>query len=132
MVVDSSALLAVFFGEPGARELEARLLAEPQPRISAGSLLEAAIVVEARKGQSGGKELDLFLQRLNVVTEVVDAEQVVTARAGFRKYGKGRHEAGLNYGDCFAYALAVTLDEPLLFKGNDFARTDVRNAQDEH
>jgi ribonuclease VapC len=62
----------------------------------------------------------------------VDAEQVVTARAGFRKYGKGRHEAGLNYGDCFAYALAVTLDEPLLFKGNDFARTDVRNAQDEH
>jgi ribonuclease VapC len=132
MVVDSLALLAVFFGEPGAQELEARLLAEPQPRISAGSLLEAAIVVEARKGQSGGKELDLFLQRLNVVTEVVDAEQVVTARAGFRKYGKGRHEAGLNYGDCFAYALAVTLDEPLLFKGSDFARTDVRNALDEH
>jgi ribonuclease VapC len=128
MVVDTSALLAVFFGESGSQGLEARLLAEPQPRISAGSLLEAAIVVEARKGLAGARELDQFLQRLNVVTQAVDAEQIVTARVGFRKYGKGRHEAGLNYGDCFAYGLAVTLDEPLLFKGDGFARTDVRNA----
>ena len=128
MVVDTSALLAIFFGESDSQGLQARLLAEPQPRISAGSLLEAAIVVEARKGPTGSRELDQFLQRLNVVTEAVDAEQIVAARTGFRKYGKGRHEAGLNHGDCFAYGLAVTLDEPLLFKGEDFAKTDVRNA----
>ena len=128
MVVDTSALLAVFFGEPDSEGLEARLLAEPQPRISAGSLLEAAIVVEARKGSAGARELDQFLQRLNVVTHAVDAEQIVTARTGFRKYCKGRHAAGWDYGDCFAYCLAVTLDEPLLFKGDDFDRTDVRNA----
>lgn len=128
MVVDTSALLAVFFGESDSPELEVRLLAEPQPRISAGSLLEAAIVVEARKGPSGAREFDHLLQRLNVVTEAVDVEQVVMARAGYRRYGKGRHEAGLNYGDCFAYGLAITRDEPLLFKGEDFAKTDVRNA----
>ena len=128
MVVDTSALLAVFLREPGSEHLEARLVAEPQPLISAGTLLESAIVAEARTGRAGGQQLDRLLQTLGVTTVPVDADQVVAARAGFRKYGKGRHEAGLNFGDCFAYGLAVTLDAPLLFKGSDFAKTDLRNA----
>jgi ribonuclease VapC len=128
MVVDSSALLAVFLREPGAERLESRLVAEPQPVISAGTLLESATVAEARKGPAGGRQLDHLLQTLGVTTVPVDSDQVAAARAGFRKYGKGRHRAGLNFGDCFAYGLAVTLDAPLLFKGTDFAKTDVRNA----
>jgi ribonuclease VapC len=128
MVVDTSALLAVFLREPGSEHLEARLVAEPQLLISAGTLLESAIVAEARMGRAGGQQLDRLLQTLGVTTVPVDADQVAAARAGFRKYGKGRHEAGLNFGDCFAYGLAVTLDAPLLFKGTDFAKTDLRNA----
>jgi ribonuclease VapC len=128
MVVDTSALLAVLFREPGSERITARLAAESQPLISAGSLLESAIVAEARKDTAGGRQLDQLLQTLSVTTVPVDADQVAVARAAFRKYGKGRHEAGLNFGDCFAYALAITLDAPLLFKGTDFAKTDVRNA----
>ena len=128
MVVDTSALLAVFLREPGSEHLEARLVAEPQPLISAGTLLESAIVAEARMGRAGGQQLDRLFQTLGVTTVPVDGDQAAAARAGFRKYGKGRHEAGLNFGDCFAYGLAVTLDAPLLFKGTDFAKTDLRNA----
>ena len=128
MVVDTSALLAVFFRASDAQPIEARLLTEPQPLISAGTWLESAIVVEARKGPAGGRQLDELREALNMRIVAVDAEQVAAARAGFRVYGKGRHEAALNYGDCFAYGLATTLDEPLLFKGVDFAKTDVRRA----
>ena len=95
MVVDTSALLAVFLREPGSEPLEARLVAEPQPLISAGTLLESAIVAEARMGRPGAQQLDRLLQTLGVTTVPVDADQVAAARAGFRKYGKGRHEAGL-------------------------------------
>jgi ribonuclease VapC len=128
MVVDTSALLAVLFREPGSERITARLAAESQPLISAGTLLESAIVAEARKDTAGGRQLDHLLHTLSVTTVPVDADQVAVARAAFRKYGKGRHEAGLNFGDCFAYSLAITLDAPLLFKGTDFAKTDVRNA----
>lgn len=130
MVVDTSALLAVLFREPGSERLESRLLAEAQPLVSAGTVLESAIVAEARKGSAGGRQLDRLLQALGVTTVPVNPDQVAAARAGYRKYGKGRHEAGLNFGDCFAYGLAITLDAPLLFKGTDFAKTDVRNALD--
>lgn len=128
MVVDTSALVAVIFREPDFGPLEARLLAEPQPLMSAGTLLECAIVVEARKGPAGTRQLDEMLRELHFRIVPVDAEQVDAARAGFSRYGKGRHEAGLNYGDCFAYGLAITLDAPLLFKGTDFPKTDVRSA----
>lgn len=128
MVVDTSAVIAVMFREPECERLEARLLAEPQPLMSAGTLLECAIVVEASKGPAGSRQLDDLLRELHVRIVTVDAEQIAAARAGFRRYGKGRHEAGLNYGDCFAYGLAVTLDLPLLFKGTDFSKTDVRRA----
>jgi ribonuclease VapC len=128
MVVDTSALVAVIFREPEYESLEARLLTEPQPLISAGTLLECAIVLDARKGPAGTRQLDELLRELQFRIVPVDAEQVAAAREGFRRYGKGRHEAGLNYGDCFAYGLAITLDAPLLFKGTDLSKTDIRSA----
>ena len=128
MVVDTSALLAVFFQEHDSQVFEARLLAEPQPKMSTGSLLESALVVEVRKGVAGVRELDALTARLNVAAVAVDSEQLIAAREGFRRFGRGRHPAGLNFGDCFAYGLALALDEPLLFKGDDFSKTDVRSA----
>ena len=94
-------------------------------RISAANALETGIVLEARRGEAAGREFDLFLHQAKVEVVPVDAEQVEIARLAWRKYGKGRHPAALNFGDCFAYALARTLGEPLLAKGNDFARTDL-------
>lgn len=128
MVVDTSALLAVYLDEPDSSRFEAALLRAPAAFISAGTLLEAAIVVEARHGKAGAVELDRLLRRLALTTVAVDAEQVEAARLAFRKYGKGRHPAGLNYGDCFAYALAAASVEPLLFKGDDFSKTDIMDA----
>lgn len=125
MVVDTSALLAIYLAEPDSSRFEAAILNTPAVVVSAGTLLETAIVVEARHGKAGAVELDRLLRKLGVGTVAVDAEQVEAARLGFRKYGKGRHPAGLNYGDCFAYALATTSVEPLLFKGDDFSKTDV-------
>lgn len=128
MVVDTSALLAIYSSEPDSDRFETAILNAPTALISAGTLLEAGIVVEARHGKAGALELDTLLKKLGVNTIAVDAEQVDAARLAFRQYGKGRHPAGLNYGDCFAYALAVTSVEPLLFKGEDFSKTDVVNA----
>lgn len=128
MVVDTSALLAIYLSEPDSLRFESAILNASGTTISAGTLLEASIVVEARYGEPGALALDQLLRKLGVTTVAVDAEQAESGRVGFRKYGKGRHPANLNYGDCFAYALAVTMGEPLLFKGDDFARTDVANA----
>jgi ribonuclease VapC len=91
--------------------------------------LETAIVVENRFGESGGRELDLLILRLPIQVASIDREQLEWARIAFRRFGKGRHEAGLNFGDCFAYALAKVSGEPLLFKGQDFSRTDVQAAR---
>ena len=98
--------------------------AAPVRLISAGTLLEAALVIESRKGEHGGRELDLLLHRARFETVPVDADQVELARAAYRAYGKGRHPAGLNFGDCFAYALAKQRGEDLLYKGCDFSLTD--------
>jgi ribonuclease VapC len=106
--------------------LERLVADDPVRLISAGTLIEVGIVVEARLGDTGGRELDLWLRRAEVETMAVDAAQADMARRAWRRFGRGRHPAGLNYGDCFAYALAVTHDEPLLFKGGDFPKTDVR------
>ena len=126
MIIDTSALLAIFFGEPERRRfLDAITQAETR-RISAANSLETGIVLEARRGEAAGREFDLFLHQAKVDVVSVDAEQVEIARLAWRKYGKGRHPAALNFGDCFAYALAKTLGEPLLAKGSDFARADVR------
>lgn len=104
----------------------ARAIEGGSPRLlSAATLLEAAIVVESRRGDAGGRELDLFLYRARIEIAAVDEEQIEIARSGWRRYGKGRHPAALNFGDCFAYALAKSRQAPLLFVGNDFAQTDI-------
>jgi ribonuclease VapC len=126
MIIDSSAIVAILFNEPDAPSLEQKVADDPIRMISAGTLIETGILVESRLGEIGGRELDLWLLRARVEIVPVDEEQVESARRGWRRFGKGRHPAGLNYGDCFAYALAVSRDEPLLFKGNDFGKTDVK------
>jgi len=126
MVIDTSALLAIFLGEPERRRfLEAITQAETR-WISAANALETGIVLEARRGEAAGREFDLFFHEAKVEVASVDIEQVELARLAWRKYSKGRHPAGLNFGDCFAYALAKMLGEPLLAKGSDFARTDIK------
>lgn len=125
MVVDTSAIIAVLTGEPEAAELTAVIAKSPDVMMSSFSVLEAGIVIEARKGEAGGRELDLFLQRSGVRVVALDPDQAAVARTAWRKFGKGRHPAGLNIGDCCAYALAKVSGAPLLFKGNDFDKTDI-------
>lgn len=126
MVLDSSALLAIFLAEPERDKFLELIRQDGSRLLSAPNALETAIVLEARRGVVAGREFDLFLHRLNIEIVPVDAAQVVVARAGWRKYGKGRHPANLNFGDCFAYALTKTSGEPLLAKGDDFPKTDVQ------
>lgn len=125
MVVDTSAILAILFDEPAAPGIEWAIEADPIRRMSAVSLLESAIATETRFGEAGGRELDLLVLKARVEIVPVDPDQVEVARAAYRRWGKGRHRAGLNFGDCFSYALAMVSGEPLLFTGTDFGRTDV-------
>jgi|SRR5579862_2388172 len=125
MVVDTSALMAIFFDEPDAAEFEDAIDADPARLISMGTVLECSIVLEARFGEAGVRELDYLLHRLSFTSIPVDGEQMEWGRLAFRNFGKGRHRAGLNFGDCFAYALSKTSGEPLLFKGSDFSLTDI-------
>jgi ribonuclease VapC len=126
MVIDSSAVLAIFLAEPGRERLLQQIDEAESRSISAASVLETGIVLESRNGEGAGLDFDLFLRRARVEIVPVDADQVEIARNGWRKYGKGRHRAALNFGDCFAYALAKTLNEPLLATGTDFAQTDIK------
>jgi ribonuclease VapC len=128
MVVDTSALVAILTDGPERRAFNEWIAAAPVRLVSAATLLETAIVIESRKGEHGGRELDLFLHRAGFEIVPVDEDQVEIARTAYRNYGKGRHAAGLNFGDCFSYALAKQRGEPLLFKGSDFALTDVAQA----
>jgi ribonuclease VapC len=125
MVLDSSAVLAVLFDESERRAFTLAIEHDPRRLISAGNLLESALVAEARRGEPAGRELDLLLHRAEVQIVPVDSEQVDLARSAWRRFGKGRHPAGLNFGDCFAYALAASSGEPLLFKADDFRHTDI-------
>ncbi len=125
MVLDTSALIAVLLDEPEADPLLTAIDGALFRRLSAASLVEAALVVQTRFGDPGERELDLLVDRLGVEIAPVTAEHAALARSAFRRFGKGRHPAGLNYGDCFAYALSMALQEPLLFKGDDFSQTDV-------
>jgi ribonuclease VapC len=129
MVIETSALVAMLTNEPEAERFEAAVEADPVRMMSTASYLEAAIVVEQRFGEPGGRELDLWLHRAGVDLVSVDAEQADVARSAYRRFGKGRNRAGLNYGDCFAYALAKVSGEPLLYKGDDFAHTDIGAAK---
>ncbi len=126
MILDTSAVLAVLFKETDAPYF-ARRIASTSCRMSVANLLEAAIVIGGR-GESAEAELDRFVDAAEIELTPVTTEQVKRAREAWRKFGKGNHPAGLNFGDCFAYALALTTGEPLLFKGDDFSRTDVEAA----
>lgn len=125
MVIDTSALLAIFLAEPERKQFLDSILQVATRLISAANSLETGIVLEAKRGEAAGREFDLFVVRANLQIVPVDAEQVEIARSAWRRFGKGRHAAALNFGDCFAYALAKQCGEPLLTKGNDFSRTDI-------
>ncbi len=125
MVIDTSALIAILFDEPEREQFARAVAADPRRLISAATILEASIVAESQRGEVAGREFDLLVHRLGAAVVAVTESQIDLARAAWRRFGKGRHPAGLNYGDCFSYALARHAGEPLLFKGDDFAQTDV-------
>ena len=129
MIVDSSALLAVLSGEPDAEQFAKALTTNDGVAISAGTLLETSIVVDSRRDPVLSARLDELLQVAGVSVEPVTARQATIARQAYRDFGKGGgHPAGLNFGDCFAYALAKDTGQPLLFMGDDFTHTDLRSA----
>lgn len=128
MVIDTSAAVAILLGEAETDEFIAAIASDPVRLMSAVNALESAIVMEARKGAPGGQEFDLLLHKAQVAIVPLQADHVEEARAGWRSYGKGNHPAALNFCDCCAYALSKISGEPLLFKGQDFAQTDVARA----
>jgi ribonuclease VapC len=125
MIIDTSALVSVLDQEPEAEQIVRTLVSAPERMLSAANLVEAGIVMQARRGDDGARDLDLLLAKLRVDIAEVTASQADIARKAFRRYGRGRHAANLNFGDCFAYALAKDKSARLLFKGNDFGQTDV-------
>jgi len=125
VVVDTSALIALLGMEADAARVAAALESEATRLISAAAVVETGLVIESRYGAQGGRELDLLIAKAELSIQPVTAEQAEVAREAWRRYGKGRHPAGLNFGDCFSYALARTSGEPLLFKGDDFIHTDI-------
>ena len=129
MTLDTSAVLAVLQDEAERDEFVSLIEKAPRRLISAVSVLEAAMVLEGRRGDDAGADLDLFLQRASIEIVAFDEEQLRVARAAFRRFGKGRHPAGLNFGDCASYALAQWSGEALLFKGTDFTGSDVERVR---
>ena len=125
MVVDTSALLAILQDEPERRAFNEAIESSDVRVMSVANFVETSIVIEARYGADGVRDLDLFIERAGIELVEVTVAHGQEARRAFSRFGKGRNAAGLSFGDCFAYALAVERDEPLLFKGDDFARTDV-------
>ena len=125
MIIDTSAIIAILFDEDDARIYAEAITKADSCRISAATFVEIAIVVEAQTKNSGSRQLDAFFRRAGIAIEPVTEEQAHIARQAFIDFGKGRHPAGLNYGDCFSYALSRVTREPLLFKGKDFAKTDL-------
>ena len=124
MIVDSLALLAILFREPDAASYERLIATTPNCRMSVANALETSIVVESRGGTEAVTELDAFFESTGMELADVTATHLALARRAWRRFGKGNHPAALNFGDCFAYALAEATGEPLLFRGDDFVRTD--------
>jgi|SRR5579862_670303 len=125
MVIDTSAIAAIFFNEPERGAYLYAINSAESKLISAATLVETGIVLESRQGEAIGREFDLFIIRAGLQVVPVDPDQAELARSAWRRYGKGRHRAGLNLGDCFAYAACKFFDQPLLAKGTDFALTDI-------
>jgi ribonuclease VapC len=128
IVVDSSALIAIYFNEPEKASFALAVVSVDAPCIGAPNFLKVSMVAETRHGEAGCRELDRIAANLGLQIVPFDASHIQGARDAFRRFGKGRHRASLNFGDCCAYALAKLLDVPLLFKGNDFALTDLKRA----
>jgi ribonuclease VapC len=128
VIVDSSALLAVILNEEDEPRFSAAMVDAPILRMSAANWVESAIVVDSYRNSNMAVKFDDLIEALRLKIEPVTLEDAVNARAAHSDYGRGHHRARLNYGDCFAYALARRCREPLLFKGNDFAQTDVEPA----
>ena len=128
MIIDTSAVLAILFHEPDAERFARAIATASSCRMSVAALVEATIVLESRSGIAAGDALDTFLHEAGIALEPVTADQAQAARRVWRRFGKGNHPAGLNFGDCLAYALAETTREPLLFKGQDFESTDIESA----
>jgi len=125
MIIDSSVIIAILRNEHDARDLAAALGSEDERRMSAASYVEASMVIDGNRSAVLSRRFDSFLQEVQIIVEPVTIEHARLAREAFRDFGKGRHKAGLNFGDCFVYALAKHRGEPILCKGNDFRRTDV-------
>ncbi|PYX90677.1 MAG: PIN domain nuclease [Acidobacteria bacterium] len=126
MVIDTSALVALFLNEPEREEFLELILKSEKRLLSAAAMVETGIVLEARRNEVAARELDLFLHEAEIEIISVDRTQAEQARVAFRKYGKGRHPAALNFGDCFTYALAIVSGEPVLAKGDEFQRANLK------
>ena len=129
MIVETSVIVAILSEESDAREFADAIEEATDRRVSVVSYVEAAIVLDSRRNPALSRRLDDFVRESRVLLDPVTVEQAKLAREAYRDYGKGRHRAGLNFGDCFAYALAKDKGEPLLFKGDDFRSTDVEVAE---
>jgi ribonuclease VapC len=125
VVIDTSAVLAILQNEPERDEFVLRIVEAPSAKLSAAGYVETGIVLGARYGQAGVHQLMLFITRAQIEVVPVDEEQAELAVDAYLRFGKGRHKAALNFGDCFAYALALQSAEKLLFKGTDFEATDL-------
>ena len=137
MVVETSAVLAILLDEPEAAEFAQMIEDDPAPLISAAFVLDAGIVLISRHGLEARGDLRDFLEQGGRQVEAVTAEQAALALDAYQWFGKGRHRAGLNFGDCFAYALCKATGQPRLFKGQDFSQTDIATvprirSEDEH
>lgn len=129
MIIDSSALVAIMLAEPDATRYLGALAAAKEARMSAATYVETGIVADSSRNTADGRRLDALLREARITVEPVTETQAAIARQAYRDFGRGSgHPAALNFGDCFAYALAKDLGEPLLFKGDDFTHTDIRSA----
>lgn len=128
MIIDTSAMVAILYGEPEAEAFAQLIHDASECRISVANYVELSMVIENQLGPQGARQAEAFFRRAGVTVEPVTVEHGELARQGFLDFGKGRHRAGLNFGDCFSYALAKATGEPLLFKGQDFGHTDIRAA----
>jgi len=129
VILDTSAIIAILRAEPEAPDFAKAIISAEVPRVSAVSYVEAAVVIDSGKDAVASRRFDEFFRVSRIAVEAVTSRQAEIARQAYRDFGKGRHRAGLNFGDCFAYALAKEMDEPLLFKGNDFRHTDIESAE---
>jgi ribonuclease VapC len=125
MVIDTSAVIAILQNEPERRTFNEAIEGAEARSLSVASFVETSLIVESRYGSEGMRDLDLFINKAQIELIAVDVEQAHLARQAFRQFGKGRHAAGLNFGDCFSYALARSLSDSLLYKGSDFGKCDV-------